>query len=84
MELFISFLVGFLFTWFLIREDGSSVKTKICPQKETIVQLVDYHHNDKKIKREIREYSLLKIQEGHYEYGEVLTKLSKKESYDKV
>jgi len=83
LEFFISFLVGFLFTWVLIREDNLTAKRKVCPQKEAIVHLVNYRHSDKKIKREIREYSLLKIQEGHYEYGEVLTKLSKKESYDK-
>ncbi len=36
-----------------------------------------------KLKREIKEYSLLKIQDGHYEYVDVLETLLKKEKNDK-
>jgi len=66
-------------TWVLVRNDFSIGKIYQCPQKETITRLAEVHVHDKKMKREIREYSLLKIQEGHYEYGEVLTALTKKE-----
>jgi hypothetical protein len=79
LEILFSFLVGFITTWFLIRDTVSTIKTETCPQKETITRLVEVHVNDKRMMREIREYSLLKIQEGHYEYGEVLTALTKKE-----
>ena len=66
-------------TWVLIRNDVAVNKNHICPQKETITRLAEFHVHDKRMTREIREYSLLKIQEGHYEYGEVLTALTKKE-----
>ncbi len=36
-----------------------------------------------KLKRELKEYSLLKIQAGHYEYADVLETLLKKEKNDK-
>jgi len=51
----------------------------MCPQKEAITRLAEIRIHDKKMTREIREYSLLKIQEGHYEYGEVLSALTKKD-----
>ena len=65
--------------WFLIRDEVSTIKIQKCPQKEAITRLVESHVHDKRMTREIREYSLLKIQDGHYEYGEVLTALTKKE-----
>ena len=79
MEIIFSFLVGFIMTWFLIRDEVSTIKIEKCPQKEAITKLVESHITDKRMTREIREYSLLKIQDGHYEYGEVLTALTKKE-----
>lgn len=79
MEIIFSFLVGFIMTWFLIRDEVSTIKIEKCPQKEAITKLVESHVTDKRMTREIREYSLLKIQDGHYEYGEVLTALTKKE-----
>ena len=79
MEILFSFLIGFIATWFLIRDNVSTIKVEPCPQKETITRLAEFHVHDKRMTREIREYSLLKIQEGHYEYGEVLTALTKKE-----
>jgi len=79
LEIIFSFLVGFIMTWFLIRDEVSTIKIEKCPQKEAITKLVESHITDKRMTREIREYSLLKIQDGHYEYGEVLTALTKKE-----
>lgn len=66
-------------TWVLIRNDVAVNKNQECPQKETITRLAESSHNDKRMTRELREYSLLKIQEGYYEYGDVLTVLTKKE-----
>ena len=63
----------------MVRDTVSPIKTDPCPQKEAITRLAEFHVNDKRMMREIREYSLLKIQDGHYEYGEVLTALTKKE-----
>lgn len=79
MEILFSFLFGFITSWFLIRDNVSTIKVNLCPQKEAITRLAETHVYDKRMTREIREYSLLKIQEGHYEYGEVLTALTKKE-----
>lgn len=55
------------------------VKTNICPNKEAVNKLAETCKGDRKVVKEIREYSLLKIQDGHYEYGDVLNTLKKKE-----
>lgn len=57
----------------------------LCPSKEAVVKVAkDCGKNSKKLKRELREYSLLKIQDGHYEYEDVLQTLMTKEKNDKV
>lgn len=52
--------------------------------KETIVKLASEHGNDKNFVKELRNYSHIKIQDGYYEYVEVLDTLSKKEKNDKA
>jgi hypothetical protein len=53
--------------------------------KDSIVWLAEnYDKNSKKMTREIREYSLIKIGEGHYEYADVLETLIKKDKNDKA
>ena len=83
LELFLSFITGFLFTWFLVGFDRSFIK-KECGMKETIVRLASEHGNDKNFVKELRNYSHIKIQDGYYEYVEVLDTLSKKEKNDKA
>ena len=47
--------------------------------KNTMVELAAQHSNNKDLIREIRNYSHLQIQNGYYDYGEVLQELAKKE-----
>jgi len=37
-----------------------------------------------KLKKEIKEFSLMRIRDGHYEYEEVLSTLMKKDKNDKA
>lgn len=83
VELLVSFLIGFFAYWFVSRTDIPS-RQKLCPMKDSIVWLAEnYDNNSKKMTREIREYSLIKIGEGHYEYADVLETLIKKDKNDK-
>ena len=84
MEFIILFFVGFITTWFFLKSDESISTYKECPNKEVIVKLAEDHGCTKKMMREIREYSLVKIQDGHYEYADVLNVLRKKDIHDKV
>jgi len=79
LEFLLSFFVSFFLTWVLLNVDNSSVK-KECPMKETMIELATQHSDNKNLVREIRHYSHLQIQNGYYDYGEVLQELSKKES----
>jgi len=79
LELIISFLIGFCMTWFLIKEDVVPQTTNLCPNKEAINQLAETYCGNKRLVKELKEYSLLKIQDGHYEYGDVLNTLKKKD-----
>lgn len=84
MEIIVSFAIGFIFSWFLFKTDVVNPIGKFCPNKETISKLAEEKGSDKKIMREIRGYSLIQIQQGHYEYADVLNILRKKEVHDKV
>ena len=57
----------------------------LCPSKDAVVKVAkECGKNSKKLKRELREFSLLKIQDGHYEYEDVLQTLMVKDKNDKV
>jgi hypothetical protein len=84
LEIIIAFLVGFITTWFFLKSDETTISSRSCPNKEVMVKLAEDHGCTKKMMREIREYSLVKIQDGHYEYAEVLNVLRKKDIHDKV
>ncbi len=83
MELVISFVVGFILTWFFIKTEEDTLSVNSCPRKEVIVKLAEDNSKNKKMVREIREYSLVQIQQGNYEYAEVLNALKKKDRDDK-
>lgn len=84
LELVASFLLGFIATWFLSR-GGKDILTKpdVCPKQEAFVKIAEHHGHHKKISRELKEYSLEMIKDGHFEYGDVLQTLMKKEKNDK-
>lgn len=78
LELLTSFIVSFLFTWFFLNVERVHGK-KNCDNKNTIMEIAVNHCSSKKMVKELREYSLTQIQQGHFEYGEVLEQLKKKE-----
>jgi hypothetical protein len=82
LEFILSFVISFFLAWVLIGFNRPFPK-KECGMKETMVKLANEHSNDKNFVKELRNYSHIKIQEGYYEYVEVLDTLSKKEKNDK-
>ena len=78
MEFIVVFLIGFFSYWFISNEELLPKTNKICPSKEPIMMMVKYSDSHK-LRKGIKEYSLIKIQEGYFEYAEVLETLSKKE-----
>lgn len=75
--------MGFILTWFFIKTEEDTLSVNSCPRKEVIVKLAEEHSKNKKMMREIREYSLVQIQQGNYEYADVLNALKKKDRDDK-
>lgn len=64
-------------TWFVSKVEFSST-TQTCPYKETVMEIAKSHQDNKNVLKEVKEYSLVQIQNGYYEYEEVLNELSKK------
>ena len=84
MDFIVAFLIGFLSYWVLSKGPYVSLKQILCPLKESVFQLAKNCSNESKIlKKEISEYSIRKIGEGHFEYVDVLETLIKKEKNDK-
>jgi hypothetical protein len=83
LELIISFIFAFTMTCFFVRDIGLVESKKRCPNKESILRLAEGTTCHNKITKELKEYSLVKIQEGYFEYGEVLNTLTKKDRNDK-
>lgn len=84
MEIFISFFVGFFVTWFFIKSENGIPAAPHCPNKDAIVRLAEQHGCHKKMMKELKEYSLVQIQQGKFEYAEVLNTLKKKDKNDKT
>lgn len=80
----ISFFVGFFITWFFVKSENEIESIKNCPKKDAIVRLAEDHRGHKKIEKELKEYSLVQIQQGKYEYIDVLNTLKKKDKNDKA
>ena len=74
----------FLVTWFFIKYENEIYSVEHCPKKDAIVRLAEQHGSHKKMMKELKEYSLVQIQQGKFEYAEVLTTLKKKDKNDKT
>lgn len=73
----IFFIIGFFATNFFIqKKDIFSERKELCVKKDSVVRLVNEKNCGKPLMREIKEYSLLKIRDGHFEYGDVLNSLT--------
>jgi hypothetical protein len=84
MEFIIVFLIGFFSYWFLTKDDLLRKDLEIgCPKKESVIRIAEMSGSSK-LDREIKEFSLMKIRDGYYEYEEVLNTLMKKERNDKA
>lgn len=83
MELILSFGISFVLTWFVVRNEFSLEEKKDCPMKHSIMNLARVNTKNKTLKKELKEYSLLKIQQGHFEYKDVLETLKSEKNYDK-
>lgn len=84
MEFIVVFLLGFFSFWFLTRDDFLPVYFQSkCPKKESVVRIAKVCSSSK-LKKEIKEFSLMRIRDGHYEYEEVLSTLMKKDKNDKA
>ena len=80
METFIVYLTLFLVTligtnFLLGKTTIHNTITKICPQKDSFVKLINSGNHNEQLLRTIKEYSMIKIQNGHYEYDDVLKSL---------
>lgn len=52
--------------------------------KESIMAMAKENPKNKTMRKELKEYSLLKIQEGHFEYSDVLETLKSDNNNDKT
>ena len=77
MEFIVYFIFGFMTTWIIAREVSFSSEKKKCPMKQSIHELAMCRGYDKELMKRVKHYSLLKIQDGHFEYQEVLESLKK-------
>ena len=78
MEFFVYFMIGYMTTWIIGREINFLSEKKKCPLKDQIHGLVLRGTSDKLLLKQVKHYSLLKIQDGHFEYREVLESLKEK------
>jgi hypothetical protein len=79
VEFIVTFLIGFFSYWILTKEDLLSKQSSTCPEKESIVRIAETCSIDSyKLRKNLKDYSLIKIQEGRYEYADVLETLKRK------
>jgi hypothetical protein len=84
LELILSFTISFVLTWFVVRNEFTIEEKKDCPMKASIMNLARVNTKNKILRKELKEYSLLKIQQGHFEYKDVLETLKLEKNYDKA
>jgi hypothetical protein len=80
VEFILVFFIGFFSYWFLTKENLLQKTQRYCPSKETIMNFTRHCNiTSYKLRKELKRFSLLKIQEGHYEYEAVLQTLIQKD-----
>jgi len=73
------FVVALLSTNIILNRTSDTYKrNSLCPQKDTFLKFIESGNHNDKLLRSIKEYSLIKIQNGYYEYGDVLKSLTHK------
>ena len=83
LELVIAFCIGFVGV-FLFTKTHDTITTKICPLKDEFVSLAKTWAHSKTARKVLKEYSLVKIQNGNYGYSEVIQTLIESKNDDKA
>ncbi len=81
MEVITSFILGFVAMWFALRLDF--MKPSHINTKETMVDMANTFGGNKKICKELKDYSIQQIKNGNYEYIEVIDTI-KRQNNDKT
>jgi len=80
LDILTSFLLGFISMWLMLRMDFSKPP---CPVKESMIGIANTYGTNKKICRELKQYSMNQIKHGNYEYIEVFETI-KRQNNDKT
>ena len=80
MEILSSFLLGFIGMWIVLKIEFTK---PICPIKESLVTIANTYGNNTKICKELKQYSMIQIRHGNYEYMEVFDTI-KRQNNDKT
>lgn len=80
MDIVTAFMVGFVSMWFMF---NYNFKKEPCPVKQSMVDIANTYGNNKKICKELKEYSINQIKNGNYEYFEVIETI-KRQTNDKT
>ncbi len=81
MEIITSFLLGFVSMWLVLRLD--IMKPSKIQIKESMIEMANHYSNNQKICKELKDYSMKQIKNGHYEYIEVIDTI-KRQNNDKT
>jgi len=76
-----SFLLGFISMWFALRMDF--MRTNESKIKQSMIDMANHYSGNHKICKELKDYSLNQIKNGHYEYMEVIDVI-KRQNNDKT
>ncbi len=81
MEVVSSFLLGFVVMWFALRLNFMKpYNTEI---KESMIEMANNFSSNRKICKELQNYSMSQIKNGNYDYIEVIDTI-KRQSNDKT
>jgi hypothetical protein len=79
LDILSAFLFGFISMWFALKLEFTKPE---CPVKTSLVDIANNYSDNKKICRELKQYSMNQIKHGNYEYIEVFETL-KRQNNDK-
>jgi hypothetical protein len=81
VEIISSFLLGFISMWIVLRFD--IMKPSKFHIKDTMIEMATHYGSNKKICKELKDYSIKQIKNGNYEYVEVIDTI-KRQNNDKT
>lgn len=82
MDFVLSFVIGFVGIWVFFRIHSYN-NSSPCQYKECMNNIAKIYGSNKKISKELKEYSLHKIRKGNYEYVEVIDTI-KRQNNDRL